>query len=123
VSKYGNRKCKLTIDGQSMTFDSVAERTRAIELVEMRDAGCIDGLIFQPAFILQDRFEHNGKHHRAIKYVADFRYIKNKKTIVEDVKGMETDVYKMKRKLFIKLFKPNFIESRLKRGRFEFVEY
>jgi hypothetical protein len=40
---------------------------------------------------------------RAIKYRADFRYFETStgKTIVEDVKGMETPVYKIKRTLLL----------------------
>lgn len=34
-------------------------------------------------------------------YLADFVYEKGSQTIVEDVKGMKTDVYKIKRKLML----------------------
>jgi hypothetical protein len=36
-----------------------------------------------------------------IEYVADFMYLENGVIIVEDVKGMKTSDYKIKRKLFI----------------------
>ena len=46
-----------------------------------------------------------GTTHRKIEYVADFMYIdKDDKKIVEDVKGMMTDVYKLKKKLFLNLY-------------------
>lgn len=38
---------------------------------------------------------------REITYLADFVYEKGSQTIVEDVKGMKTDVYKIKRKLML----------------------
>lgn len=47
---------------------------------------------------------------RKIYYVADFCYIQKGKIIVEDVKGKKTDVYKLKRKLF--LYKYSNIEFR-----------
>lgn len=36
---------------------------------------------------------------KACTYIADFVYIKDGETIVEDAKGMETEVFKIKRKL------------------------
>ncbi|MDU5700456.1 MAG: DUF1064 domain-containing protein [Finegoldia magna] len=40
-----------------------------------------------------------------MEYVADFMYIdKDDKKIVEDVKGMMTGVYKLKKKLFLNLY-------------------
>ena len=44
----------------------------------------------------------NGKHIRAISYVADFYYYDNKLGcyVVEDTKGFRTDVYKLKKKMF-----------------------
>ena len=39
-----------------------------------------------------------------IEYVADFKYIENGKKIVEDVKGMQTDVFKLKHKIFEKVY-------------------
>lgn len=38
---------------------------------------------------------------RAIKYVADFTYIENGELVCEDVKGMKTREYIMKRKLML----------------------
>lgn len=45
----------------------------------------------------------NGKKHK-IEYVADFMYDEAGKTIVEDVKGMKTEVFKIKHKLFEKKY-------------------
>ena len=54
----------------------------------------------QPRFLLQESFKKNGKTFRKIEYIADFMYEEDGKVIVEDVKGMKTDVFKLKRKLF-----------------------
>ena len=67
-------------------------------------AGEISDLELQPRFLLQESFKKNGKTYRKIDYVADFKYIENGKTIVEDVKGLQTDVFKIKHKLFEKKY-------------------
>lgn len=47
-------------------------------------------------------FRRNGRHHRAVKYRADFRYTRRDGVVfVEDVKGALTEVYKIKRKLLL----------------------
>ncbi len=47
--------------------------------------------------ILRQEKQSRGK----ITYLADFVYEKGSQTIVEDVKGLRTDVYKIKRKLML----------------------
>lgn len=97
-SKYRNEKVYL--DG--IKFDSNREFQRYIELKTMLNAGLIKDLELQKRFVLQDGYEMQGKKIRPITYVADFVYfdIEKNKTVVEDVKGMRTDVYKMKKKMF-----------------------
>ncbi|MTI49471.1 MAG: DUF1064 domain-containing protein [Firmicutes bacterium] len=94
------RAKKTTVDG--ITFDSKKEANRYCELKLLLKANEIKDLELQPKFVLQDKFKKNGKTHRAISYVADFRYIDctTGETVVEDVKGMETKVFKIKKKLF-----------------------
>lgn len=101
-SKY--RAKKTIIDG--IKFDSKREADRYCELKLLEKANEIRSLELQPRFLLQDKFkDRNGKTHRKIEYVADFMYInKDDKKIVEDVKGMMTDVYKLKKKLFLNLY-------------------
>ena len=98
MNKYGN--VKTTLDG--ITFDSKLEASRYAELKLLERAGEIQQLQLQPKFTLQDAFEKNGKKYRAIVYIADFMYFDNQKRkwIVEDTKGMKTDVYELKKKLF-----------------------
>ena len=88
MSKYNNKK--TIVNG--IKFDSKLESEFYEYLLEM---GCDFEL--QPVFLLQDKFEHNGKKYRKIEYKADFR-IGN---VVIDVKGQETDVFKLKRKMLL----------------------
>ena len=85
-------------------FDSAKEAQRYRELTLLERAGEISNLELQPRFLLQESFKKNGKTYRKIEYVADFRYAENGKTIVEDVKGLQTDVFKIKHKLFEKKY-------------------
>lgn len=94
---------KTEIDGY--LFDSRAEARRYQELKLLERVGEIQDLQLQPRFVLQDKFQ-NPEHGaiRAIQYKADFKYIEKGETIIEDVKGMETPVFKIKRKLFLKRY-------------------
>ena len=98
-SKYGNRKIVLF----GRTFDSKLEGNRYLVLREAAENGRITDLELQPPFELQPSFtDAAGKKHRAAHYVADFRYtLPNGQTIVEDAKGIETDMFKLKIKLAI----------------------
>lgn len=86
-----------------ITFDSKKESLRYKDLLLLERAGKIKHLILQPKFLLQGGFTYNGKKERAITYIADFQYldIKLDKLVIEDCKGMKTEIYKIKRKLFL----------------------
>lgn len=101
-NKYNAKKA--TVDGH--TFDSKREAERYCELKLFLKAELIRNLELQPRFLLQDKFkDKTGTTHRKIEYVADFMYVdKDEKKIVEDVKGVMTDVYKLKKKLFLKIY-------------------
>ena len=96
MSKYKNKKVQIDM----YVFDSIAESRRYKELALLEKAGEIENLQLQPKFLLQDSFKKNGKTYRKIEYIADFMYEEKGKVIVEDVKGMETKEFKIKRKLF-----------------------
>jgi hypothetical protein len=101
MSKFNNRK--TVIDG--ITFDSLAESNRYQELKMLEQAGEIWNLKAHPRFLLQEAFTYQGKTERAIYYEADFMYMEADACIVEDVKGgkaTQTDLFKVKRKLFLK---------------------
>ena len=99
-NKYRNQKTQMDM----YVFDSAKEAQRYRELTLLERAGEISNLELQPRFLLQESFKKNGKTYRKIEYVADFRYAENGKTIVEDVKGLQTDVFKIKHKLFEKKY-------------------
>lgn len=100
MNKYRNKKVQV----DRYIFDSIRESQRYKELKLLERAGTITDLELQPKFLLQDTFKKNGKTYRKIEYIADFQYIENGKTIVEDVKGMQTDVFKLKHKIFEKVY-------------------
>ena len=100
MNKYRNKKVQVDM----YVFDSIRESQRYKELKLLERAGEIRNLELQPHFLLQESFKKNGKTYRKIEYIADFKYTENGKTIVEDVKGMQTDVFKLKHKLFEKKY-------------------
>lgn len=107
--KYHNKF--TTVDG--VKFHSRKEANRYEELKLLERGHVIKELELQPEFILQEGYEYQGKKVREIKYLADFKYYdtEKKKYIVEDVKGMITDVYKIKKKLLLYKYRDiNFIE-------------
>lgn len=99
-SKYKARK--TVVDG--ITFDSRREADRYIVLKSMEEDGAIENLRRQVRYELVPAFDVDGKHYRPIFYVADFAYREDGKEVVEDVKGMRTDVYRLKSKLFAKRY-------------------
>lgn len=114
-SKYGNRK--VTLDGY--TFDSIAESKYYSELKMREKAGEILFFRLQPMYMLQEAFEKDGVKHRKIEYVADFE-IHHKDGSIEtvDVKGMQTQVFKIKQKLFDKRYPHKLTLVKWKGGRF-----
>ncbi len=97
-NKYSNKK--TVIDG--VKFDSKAEARRYTELKLLEKAKEIKNLELQPKFLLQDKYQKNGKTIRAIYYVADFKYldIRTNKIVIEDTKGFKTREYLLKKKIF-----------------------
>lgn len=71
----------------------------------MESTGYIHTLILQPKFLLQDKFIYKSKTYRKIEYIADFSYVRSEDDVlvIEDVKGLKTDVFKIKEKLFLKV--------------------
>lgn len=92
-----------TVDG--IRFDSKAEAERYVTLKAMELAGDIVSLRTQPQFILLDGFTDSfGTKHRAVTYKADFSYWVDDKRIVEDVKGIQTPVFRLKHKLLMQRY-------------------
>lgn len=109
-SKYHNKK--VTIDG--IAFDSQKEAKYYMELLLRQRIGEVTEIKLQPIFELQAAFKRKGRLIRAITYKADFEItLANGKVQVIDVKGCETEVYKIKRKMFqCKWPEVEFIEIR-----------
>jgi len=108
MGKYNNKKCKTTLNGKEYSFDSLLERNHAIKLVARLNKGIITNLSFQPEFELlggHTYFTNSTKSGKtkqaAIKYISDFKYTKDGRVIVEDVKGMTTSIYQLKKKIFL----------------------
>lgn len=101
MSKYRNRKIH-TSEG---IFDSVKEYRRWQELKLLERAGEIGNLHRQIPFGLIPPQRVNGKLvERGVKYIADFTYFEKDGTfVVEDAKGMRTNVYRIKRKLMLQV--------------------
>lgn len=101
--KYGN--VKTEVDG--IQFDSKREAARYGELKLRLRAGEIDLLQTQPKFVLSV----NGE--KICTYIADFQYddLRTDKTVVEDVKGVKTAVYRMKKKLMRAVWGIDVIET------------
>ena len=103
MNKYHNKK--TTIDG--MLFASKKEANYYIKLKLMQQAGIIWDLELQKKYVLQKAFTFNDKTIREISYYADFVYKDKEGLHVVDIKGgkaTKTDVYKLKKKLFIKKY-------------------
>lgn len=82
---------KTEVDG--VVFDSKAEAKRYGELKLLGRGGYIRNLELQPTFV----FAIGGK--AIFKYLADFRYFEGQTRVVEDVKGLQTAVFRLKRKI------------------------
>lgn len=96
-SKYHNKK--VEVDGK--TFDSKHEGKDYIKLKSMEDSGIISNLQTQVPFELQPKYTtRDGRKIRAITYLADFVYERDGMKYVQDSKGMRTDTYRLKRKMF-----------------------
>ena len=95
-------------------FDSRKEARRYAELSLMERSGEIRGLQTQVPFVLiPAQRDGNGRViERAVTYKADFVYNDRAgNLIVEDTKGYRTEVYKIKRKLMLKVHGIRVIET------------
>ena len=112
-AKYHNKPTeRVTASGAILRFDSQKEARRYDELAALEQAGKIRDLRMQVDFPLQGAYtDTEGRRIRAIRYKADFTYMKQSfvdrdgewqwALVVEDVKSRATRTkeYIMKRKL------------------------
>lgn len=100
LSKYGNKK--VEVDG--VVFHSKRESYRWVSLKAMQSAGIIFNLERQVKYeILVNGF-------KICSYFADFKYRRNGKWYLEDVKGVKTPVYKLKKKLMLAVHGISIVE-------------
>ena len=89
MTKY--RTMRTDVDG--IMFASKKEAMRYKELKFMLQEQRISDLVLQPKYPI----EVCGK--KICTYIADFMYNEDGKQVVEDVKGVKTSVYRIKKKL------------------------
>lgn len=106
-SKYHAKK--TCVDG--ITFDSKREADRYLVLKNMEEDGDIEDLRRQVRYELIPAFDVDGRHYRPVSYVADFVYRENGHEVIEDVKGIKTDVYRLKSKLVAYRYGMNIRET------------
>jgi len=101
-NKY-NRRVTYVDD---IRFDSVKESERYKVLRDAQKRGEIESLELQKRFILIPTQKNPFKTLKYAEYRADFVYVKDGKTIVEDVKGYRKGVpyslFMLKKKLMYK---------------------
>ena len=107
MTKYNNKK--VIIDDHK--FDSRKEAFRYQGLKNLEKDGFISDLQMQVVFELAPSIIINGRKKPALKYKADFVYIHKGQKIVEDVKGMLTAVYKIKRHLMKSIHGIDILET------------
>ena len=89
----------------NVRFASQREGNRYRELMLLFRAGAIRNLEIQPEF----EFELKGKP--IFRYIADFAYFEGERRVVEDVKGVKTPVYRLKKKLIEAQFNIQIMET------------
>jgi hypothetical protein len=97
------RAKKTECDG--ILFASKKEAQRYMDLKLLEKAGDIRRLELQPRY----RIDIHGIH--VCTYIADFRYHSNGKLIVEDVKGIRTPIYRLKKKLMRAIYGITIMET------------
>jgi hypothetical protein len=108
-SKY--KAVRTKVGGK--TFASKKEAERYKKLLALQKRRKISDLECQKEFILQEKFTVPGTKEkvRKVSYICDFYYYDHddEAYIVEDVKGMKTDVYRLKKKLFLRTYGDTYL--------------
>lgn len=102
-AKYGN--VPTVVDG--IRFHSGKEAMDYIGLKLLADAGEIEAFELQPEFELQPGYiDAGGRTVQPIRYIADFRWVdpRTRRIHVRDSKGYQTKDFKIKRKMFERLY-------------------
>jgi hypothetical protein len=112
-TKY--KASKVVVDDHK--FDSKLEANIYKRIKEL-------GLVveLQPLYLLQDKFKFGKKTIRAITYTADFKLNINGVDYILDAKGLETQVFKIKHKLFLKTYNQDIVIVKSVKGFNEWYE-
>lgn len=96
-SKYRNTKTEVG----GITFDSKAEARRWCELKLLERAGQIAHLQRQAVYVLAPsvKFDGSKRAQPALKLIVDFSYMEAGRLVLEDVKGVITTAFTIKRHL------------------------
>ena len=99
-----NKFKNMPTEVEGYQFDSLGEAERYLDLKLMEQAGVISDLVCdkkQLVFVLLPAFvDGDGEHQRSLTLTVDFTYVEDGRKIAEDFKGIQTDVFKLKAKLF-----------------------
>ena len=106
--KYRNKR----VEYEGIVFDSLKEKRRYCQLQLLETQGIISDLRLQVSYelipaiyedvIVQLKTKTKAKKklvQRATTYIADFVYVREGQTIVEDTKGFRTKEYELKKKM------------------------
>jgi hypothetical protein len=107
------------VSGFNYKFPSKLEARRYEQLILLERAGEIRNLKLQPEYVLSSGYvdPNTGEKMRQVIYIGDFEYIENGKLVLEEIKGFETDVFRMKWRL-VKEKYPHVEFRMLKQGDF-----
>lgn len=95
-NKYSAKKTEI----DWIEFDSILE-SRFYMYFKKNNIKILE---FQPKYILQDKFKYENKTIRAIKYIADFKIEYEWDIYIIDAKWMNTPVFSLKHKLWLKKY-------------------
>lgn len=82
-----------------------------MELSLLERSGRIQSLREQVVYVIVPSCVVQGRKRPPIRYIADFVYIQDGKEVVEDCKGMRTDVYRIKRHIMKALLGIDIFET------------
>lgn len=101
MGKYNNKKAYIG----ELKFDSQLEAEYYTYLQENKDELGICKIELQVPFLLIDTIKYNGHTYSKIQYKRDFKVIYNNGIIeVLDTKGVETSVFRLKRRLLLERY-------------------
>lgn len=101
-----NKVKKVEYDG--IIFDSLSECKYFQFLKQQQEKGLVKSFEMQKTYTLMDKYRHptTGKAIRAITYKPDFEVTYPDDSVeVIDIKGFQTEVFKIKMKLFMSRYK------------------